>query len=723
MTEILVPAGNEENAYIAINSGADAIYLGLTSFSARAGAENLDEEALKRVIKRAALFGVKVYVAMNTLVKDSELEEFLKTVVFVHNIGADAIILQDIFLGKYIHERYPRITLHLSTQAGVNNIYGAELAKEFGFSRVILARETQIEDIKKIAEFIETEVFIQGALCSSFSGQCYLSGFVGGNSGNRGRCKQPCRKKYCYNRSGFEDKAYALSLADLSVGKDIFKLIDVGVVSFKIEGRMRRPEYVVAAINYYRAVLAHKSAEKELSDLKRTYNRNNYTTGLAFGQDKRFLSRNIQNHMGEKVGVVIVRNRRYYCESNFLSVKGDCFKIIRRGKEIGGAVFEEKDSRGFYISSKERLVNGDGVFVTTDTALNVKLNPAKKLASVNISLCFEEGKKAVVSSPDLCYESEFVLESAKNRSLQKEELIECFNKCENFNVTIKDIILNGNIFIPKSLLNGIRRDFYSRLEEKFTQKDIEIYEPLDVELIDFCEKCDKVAVMSDSYKECDILIFKPNDYNSDFIIPSEIKAEKYLYIPSFACSSDIEIIKEKLSLFDGIYCDGIWGLRFAEETGKKFFAGTGFNITNCIDVKYIKDNTAYYCVSKELSFAEQRKLSSDNSFVLTCGGIKVMDFIYCPFEKTCKNCDKRNLYELSDENGRVFPVHRYEMSSCRFEVYNCSHLVSKQNFAGTLIDLTTVTDGAKTVANFRDENKLKQIFKKYTSGHSDKTIL
>lgn len=660
MTEILVPAGNEENAYAAINCGADAIYLGLTSFSARAGAENLDMEALKRVIKRASLFGVKVYVAMNTLVKDCETEEFLNTAVSVHNMGADAIIMQDIFLGRYIHERYPGITLHLSTQAGVNNIYGAELARECGFSRVILARETRIGDIKKIAGFIETEAFIQGALCSSFSGQCYLSGFAGGNSGNRGRCKQPCRKKYSYDRAGFDGKAYALSLADLSVGKDIFKLIDAGVVSFKIEGRMRRPEYVSAAVNYYRAILGNKSAEKELSALKRTYNRNNYTSGLAFGQDKKFLSRNIQGHMGEKVGVVTVRNRRYYCESDFASVKGDCFKIIRKGREAGGAVFEEKDSRGFYISSKERLINGDGVFVTTDTALNLKLRPEKKLIDVDVSLYFEEGKKAVVSCSYISYESEFILESAKSRPLTEEELIGCFNKSENFRAHIKTT-LKGNIFIAKSSLNGIRREFYSRLEDELSKKEVEIYEYPEVEPVKLSGGCKKVAVLSDSYKECDILICKPDDYNSDFKFLSDVKAEKYLYVPAFACSSDIEKIKEKLPLFDGIYCDGTWGMRFAEEMGKKLFAGTGFNITNYIAAEYIKGKAEYYCVSKELNFAEQRKLCSDNSFVLTCGGIKVMDLIYCPFEKTCKDCDKRNFYELSDENGRVFPVHRYEL--------------------------------------------------------------
>ncbi len=254
MTELLVPAGNEACADVAIANGADAVYLGLSSFSARAGAENFSEESLAALVKRAHLFGVKIYVAMNTLVKDAEKEDFIRTLLRVYNMGADAVILQDIFLGKYLHEQYPLIPLHLSTQAGTNNLYGARLAKEYGFSRVILARETPIAEIKKIAAEIETEVFIQGALCTCFSGQCYLSGFAGGNSGNRGRCKQPCRKKYSYDRAGYEQKEYALSLSDLSVGEKIAELKAAGVTSYKVDVRMRRCEYVEAALQYYQKI-------------------------------------------------------------------------------------------------------------------------------------------------------------------------------------------------------------------------------------------------------------------------------------------------------------------------------------------------------------------------------------------------------------------------------------------------------------------------------------
>ena len=339
MSEILAPAGDKNSAFAAINAGADAVYMGLKQYSARSSAENFDYDSLEEICAYAHAFGVKIYVAMNTLVKDGEIEDFLNGITEAHNRGADAIILSDIFLGKYLKENCPDLNLHLSTQAGVCNVYAARLAKEYGFSRVILSRETDIEDIKAIAEEIETEVFVQGALCTCFSGQCYLSSFAGGNSGNRGKCKQPCRKKYVLEGAAETDPLYRLSLSDLCVGEGIKKLIDAGVYSFKIEGRMRRPEYVAAAVGYYKKLIENSAQNSDLSALKRTYNRGNYTKGLAFGQGKSFLSPLVQGHIGEYVGTVKVENGKFICYSPQKFVKGDGFKILRDGKEIAGATY------------------------------------------------------------------------------------------------------------------------------------------------------------------------------------------------------------------------------------------------------------------------------------------------------------------------------------------------------------------------------------------------
>ena len=732
MLEILAPAGNTECADAAIKSGADAIYLGLNAFSARQNAGNFDGSELRALLAKAHFCGVKVYVAMNTLVKDSELDAFEENLLSAWNSGVDAVILQDIFLGKSIHARYPEIVLHLSTQAGVCTTDGARLAKECGFSRVILARETPLAEIKKIAEILETEVFVQGALCTCFSGQCYFSSFAGGNSGNRGRCKQPCRKLYAYDRKGNTEKNYALSLSDLCVGEDMQKLIDAGVVSFKIEGRMRRPEYVAAAVRYYRRILdGETGAAGSLSDLKRTYNRGNYTKGLAFGQDKRFLSTAIQGHIGEKVGVVKVVNGKFFVESKFLPKQGDAFKILREGKEVGGASFSKAEGRGFTLFSKTRLKNGDGVFITTDTSVNERVLQGERKGAIVLQLSFQVGERAKVKCGDVEVCSEQPLERAASRPLTREELIACFKKTDGLSVDVdfSEIQLHGDIFIPKSGLNALRREFYQALIERVTGGRQVLQKKFELPV--FVGENQKIAVIADDFKgvKADIAIYKPDDFSAE--LPQNFldgKFEKYLYLPSFYQEEDlIKLWQNAKDKIEGIYAENYGQLLFAKEHGWKVFAGTGFNLFNGVALQTLLDYdcVAYYAISKEANMQEASALVSDKAFVLSSGNIKVMDLCYCPFGKTCSACDKKPVYTLTDENGRVFPVRRYLSAggACRFEVYNCADLIGQGvPCAGKLLDLTLVSDKEGASEADTDE-KQKGIYEKYTSGHLKRGVL
>ncbi|MBE7079780.1 MAG: U32 family peptidase [Clostridiales bacterium] len=739
MLEILAPAGSYDSALAAINNGANAIYLGLSSsFSARQGADNFDADNFRSILFRAHLLGVKVYVALNTVIKDGAeaSENFFKDVLFAWNEGADAIILQDPFLGKTIHESYPDIVLHMSTQAGVCTLEGAKFAKECGFSRVILARETPLAEIKKIAEFMETEVFIHGALCTCFSGQCYFSSFVGGNSGNRGRCKQPCRKRYAYDRNENTALNYALSLSDLGVGEDIEKLKQAGVVSFKIEGRMRRPEYVAAAVRYYRGLLDETgNTERNLSALKRTYNRGNYTKGLAFGQDKRFLSTAIQGHIGEKVGVVKVLNAQYFVDSRFIPQKGDAFKIIRDGGEIGGASFVKTQGKGFIIDSKIRLKNGDNVFITTDTEVNTRVLAHEKRAKLHLSLEFTEGQTAKAVCGNVCVESNELLQSAQNRPLSEEEIRACFIKTDGLplEVVFDRIEVNGNIFIPKSMLNGFRRTVYERISDfiRTGERQILTVNPISAPILSGNNT--KTAVISDDFADivCDIAIYKPQDWTLD--LPESFvngNHQKYLYYPAFATSKDMERLEYwcEMKKIDGIYAENYGGMTFAKEHGVKLFAGTGFNLTNQFSVMTLLNdpNVAYYAVSKELNQKEGGELVSDKAFALASGNIKIMDLCYCPFGKTCNQCDKREIYGLTDENGRVFPVRRYLSAdgNCRFEVYNCADLVGVGiQGAGKLLDVSVLANKSMAVEAKDSENKQKQIYKNCTSGHYKRGVL
>ena len=730
--EILAPAGNAECAKVAINSGANAIYLGYSAFSARQNAENFNLEELLEIIKIARLCGVSVYVAMNTMVKESETEEFIRTLLTLWNMGVNAVILQDALLGKAIKARYPEIVLHLSTQAGVCTENGARFAKDCGFSRVILARETPLEEIEKITKIIQTEAFVQGALCTCFSGQCYFSSFVGGNSGNRGRCKQPCRKKYAYNRVGFEEQAYALSLSDLSVGEEIEKYIKAGVVSFKIEGRMRRAEYVASAVRYYRALI-DKASEKEkalaLSDLKRTYNRGNYTKGLAFGQDKRFLSTSVQGHIGEKIGVVKVINGNYFVETAFRSTQGDAFKILRDGKEIGGATFLKAQNRGLLLFSKTRLKNGDSVFITTDTATNARLLQGEKKGEITLTLRFYENERAYISGGGVEIISEERLQSAQSRPLTETELITCFEKTDGLplQVRFEEIDIKGNIFIPKSKLNALRRNFYEKLTEN--QRVPYAYEQIKTQF--FKGENNKTAVIADDFLgvKADIAIYKPNDFNAP--LPESFLRgdfEKYLYYPPFATSQDEEAFAKHLqeNQLDGIYAENYGGLAFAKNYGLGVFVGTGLNLANRLAIENLPKTVKYYALSKELNEREAEALLGENAFVFASGNIKLMDLCYCPFGKTCASCDQKNVYTLTDENGREFSVRRYRSANgnCRFEVYNCANLISTgaPSF-GRLLDLTLVQEKSEAIDATDNIEKQKQIYKSYTSGHLKRGVL
>lgn len=737
MLEILAPAGNEGCAKAAIHAGADAIYLGYNAFSARQGAENFTLETLRETVINAHLLNVKVYVAMNTLIKDEELSQFFSVLESVWNVGIDAVILQDVFLGKAIKKACPQIVMHLSTQAGICNVNGAKFAKQCGFSRVILARETPIEEIKKITKIIETEAFVQGALCTAFSGQCYFSSFVGGNSGNRGRCKQPCRKLYTYNRDGFNEKLYALSLADLSVGDDVQKLIEAGVTSFKIEGRMRRAEYVSAAVSYYRAILDNNGDKnKTLIDLKRTYNRGNYTKGLAFGQDKRFLSAAVQGHIGEKIGVVKVINGQYFVESAYLPRQGDAFKIIRDGKEVGGATFFKVERRGFVIQSKTRLKNGDGVFITTSMEVAERLLNKKRLATLSIELYFHENEKALIVCGDVRVQSEDVLQSAKTSPLTKEELTACFLKTDGLfvDVLFTTVSLSGNVFITKGQLNALRRTFYDKIRQNAIKTACISCGELSQTIPTLNEgENNKTAVIGNNFTHLsiDVAIWKPNDYRES--LPESFvngAFEKYIYYPPFCTADEEQAISLWLqaNTIDGIYAENYGAFMFAKEHNVKIFVGTGLNVFNVYSAEaFLNDeNVSYYAISKETTLTQQKALRSKKAFAFLLGDVKVMDLCYCPFGKTCKTCDKKTVYELTDENGRVFPVRRYLSAngSCRFEVYNCVTKIGKrEENIGALLNFTLQNAQAEILTSLKDIQKQKEIFTRYTIGHDTKGIL
>ena len=253
--ELLAPCGDFECLKAAVQNGADSVYLGTDSFNARARAKNFDDETLKKAIKYAKLRNVKVHVTLNILIKNEEFEDAIKLAIKVYNFGADAIIIQDLGLLEYLIKNYPEIPVHASTQMTTHNLTGVKQLENMGVQRVVLSRELSINEIKDICKNtkVEIETFIHGALCICYSGQCLFSSIIGGRSGNRGLCAQPCRLPYTLidEKNNTLDKGHLLSPRDLNAIKYLPELIRAGVKCFKIEGRLKSPEYVGIITKFY----------------------------------------------------------------------------------------------------------------------------------------------------------------------------------------------------------------------------------------------------------------------------------------------------------------------------------------------------------------------------------------------------------------------------------------------------------------------------------------
>lgn len=287
--ELLAPAGGIKEFKAAIQSGADAVYIGASAFSARSGAGNFDETEMREAIEYAHTYGVKVHCAINTLIKENELEAAIRTAVSANDCGADALIIQDIGLAAHLKELLPDIELHASTQMTVTSLEGVRYLESKGFSRVVLARELSKSEIQKItaASKAEIEVFVHGAICMSYSGQCLMSSILGGRSGNRGRCAQPCRLPYelCEGRETCGN-AYILSPKDMSLIEHLQEIEKIGVKSLKIEGRLKSAEYVSAVVGVYRKYLDNPQAvsDRDKQELKNAFSRSGFTDGYFTGK-------------------------------------------------------------------------------------------------------------------------------------------------------------------------------------------------------------------------------------------------------------------------------------------------------------------------------------------------------------------------------------------------------------------------------------------------------
>lgn len=535
--ELLAPAGNMDSLKAAVMAGCDAVYLGGVLFGARAFAGNFTNEEIVYAINYAHLYGVKVYVTINTIIYDSEVERFLDYVRFLHKNNVDAVIIQDIGMFDLLRKKFPNLELHASTQMNIHNYDGALLAKKLGFKRVVMARETPIDVIKKIKEEIdiEIEVFIHGALCVSYSGECLLSALVGKRSGNRGTCAQICRKKYDFyddDKNKLNTNNYLLSTKDLCTLKYIDKLIEIGVDSLKIEGRMKRSPYVYLVTKTYRKVIDNyyntgklKIDENDIIELKKMFNRN-FTKGFMLNEDNNnFTYDKRPNNIGIEVGQVIskVKNdlkiKLTYDVSvhdglRILDDKEDKGLVINKMFINNKSVLEakkgdvitlkydkyvEKNSKVLLTSSKRQLDSICEAIKNQERFIYIDLNFTAK-ENENLKLTITDGLNTIIETLDK------TPMRAINKETSHDVIKKQLSKLGNTVYKARSITLNldDNLFINIKDINEIRRRAISKLNEKRLYK------------IDFVEKDYTIDVPDfPSIKQTAVLVNKENESLKD----------------------------------------------------------------------------------------------------------------------------------------------------------------------------------------------------------------
>ncbi len=509
LVELLAPAGSREAFQAAVESGADAVYLAGPSFGARAYADNFDEDGLREAIRFAHLRGVRVHVTVNTIVDDQELSRLAEYLRFLYATGADAVLVQDLGVARLVREIVPQLPMHASTQMTVHNLAGVKALEALGFSRVVLSRELSLKDIRHICanSRAEIEVFVHGALCVCYSGQCLMSSLIGGRSGNRGRCAQPCRLPYTLlDASGtdvLEDVAgkYLLSPRDLNTVELLPELLEAGVVSLKIEGRMKRPEYVAVVTDIYRrAVDTCLSGngcfvpEADKRSLAQIFNRDFTTAYLRETPGRNMMSDRRPNNRGLLVGRVVrtdYADRRVTVHLSDELHDGDQVDFwVKVGGRVTAAIHDMQDTAGHSVTAaaageevsfplQGSVRPHDRVFKIFDAQLMERARNFFTAGAPARRISLRMKARAAVGQPLQLWlqdsdgnaaeaQTDFIGVQARNRPLTPETLRKQLSRLGTTVFSLEDFQaeIDGDVMVPVSELNEVRRQAVELLEEK-----------------------------------------------------------------------------------------------------------------------------------------------------------------------------------------------------------------------------------------------------------------
>lgn len=618
--EILAPVGSTEQLLAAVRSKANAVYLGTKNFNARRNADNFDNFNLKEAVKYCHSYNVKVYVTLNTIIFDKELNSLYETVKEIAESQADAVIVQDFATVKAVKKICPTLPLHASTQMAVHNVSGVKALEKLGFSRVVLARELSFKEIEKIVKSttLETEVFVHGAHCMSVSGNCYISAFLGERSGNRGLCAQPCRLDWKIG-----NKNFALSLKDMSYIDHLKELENIGVTSLKIEGRMKRPEYVASSVTACKNALNNKEYNKEL--LKAVFSRSGFTDGYLM--DKR------NNDMFG-----------YRSKDDVISATNDVFKELQNLYKTDTPVTPVNMT--FTVTKESTILEMTANGVTVTAITDGGEVPIKNALSVEMA---EKNLKKLGGTP-------YYLNALK------------FNNPENLTLSL-------------STINALRRECVEKLDLELNSCDREFFDvipnikgnnkkktpTLRARFSDFSQ-------YSIDFRQCEYLIFPIKEVLNHKEDLEEIKEKVLIELPDLIYpNSEDKVSKELQELkslgFKNAISGNICGIEIIKNIDLNAFGGHTLNISNSDAIEFYEtQNVKDLTLSVELSARSIDNINTNGKIGAYCyGNLPLMFFRNCPLKQKdgCGNCNGNR--KITDRKNIEFPV------ICHDKMYSVLH--------------------------------------------------
>lgn len=597
--ELLAPAGGMAELKAAVQSGADAVYIGASAFSARSGADNFDEVSMREAVEYAHIYGVKVHCAINTLIKETELSDAVATAITANNCGVDALIIQDLGFARHIRKALPDIELHGSTQMTVTSLDGVEALYEMGFSRVVLSRELSLEEIEYIAKNTkaEIEVFVHGAICMSYSGQCLMSSILGGRSGNRGRCAQPCRLPYTLLENGREcGNGYILSPKDMALIDHLDRLKKAGVASLKIEGRLKSAEYVSAVVGIYRKYFdnPHSTEKSDMQELINAFSRSGFTDGYLTG----------------KLGKAMMAH------ANPANNSGSTFTAEAKRRAEGK--FIRKISIDIYASLKK-----DDVLMLT-----------------------------AYGSDGLYCEAigEIKAETAQKTPLDNERIAEQLKKLGDtpFSAETVTVDIDEGITIPIKEINSVRRTLCDKLWHELSKSDNKKANNIPL-VFNNKRKADEVYLTAEVMTEAQAKAIIESGIKRIYA-PSEV-AKKLNGIEAVTKTADIltdeEIATESVS---------VSSLGAMHRYGDKAKYGDWrLNVYNSLTADMFSSVT----VSPELNLRDIKDIVShtdSETEIIGYGRLPLMIMKNCPIKAMGKCQHGKNIYTLRDRKNIEFPI-------------------------------------------------------------------